>query len=233
MLNSFPPDLEAVVVGAGGGIGHALLEQLRADPAVARVHGFSRRSETPIELTDEASIAAAAEAVDAPRLVIVATGLLHSEGRGPEKRLADLDPAFLGEAFAVNAIGPALVMKHFAPRMPREGKAVLAVLTARVGSIADNRSGGWYGYRAAKAAANQLVRTAAIEIGARRPNAICVALHPGTVDTPLSAPFQRNVPDGKLFTPGFAASRLLSVIDGLSPADNGSFLAWDGQVIPF
>lgn len=200
---------------------------------MARVHGFSRRSETPIELTDEASIAAAAEAVDAPRLVIVATGLLHSEGRGPEKRLADLDPAFLGEAFAVNAIGPALVMKHFAPRMPREGKAVLAVLTARVGSIADNRSGGWYGYRAAKAAANQLVRTAAIEIGARRPNAICVALHPGTVDTPLSAPFQRNVPDGKLFTPGFAASRLLSVIDGLSPADNGSFLAWDGQVIPF
>jgi len=159
--------------------------------------------------------------------------MLHGQGRGPEKRLADLDPAALAQAFAVNAIGPALVLKHFAPQLPREGKAVLAVLTARVGSISDNRSGGWYGYRAAKAAANQLVRTAAIEIGARRPNAICVALHPGTVDTALSAPFQRNVPEGKLFTPDFAAERLLAVIDGLTTADSGGFFAWDGEAIPY
>ncbi len=233
MLTSFPSELEAVVVGAEGGIGRALVDRLHADPAVVRVHGFGRRTVPAIELADEASIAAAAATAQGSRLVIVATGMLHGQGRGPEKRLADLDPATLAQAFAVNAIGPVLVLKHFAPQLPREGKAVLAVLTARVGSISDNRSGGWYGYRAAKAAANQLVRTAAIEIGARRPNAICVALHPGTVDTALSAPFQRNVPEGKLFTPDFAAERLLAVIDGLTTADSGGFFAWDGEAIPY
>ena len=126
-----------------------------------------------------------------------------------------------------------LVLKHFAPRLPREGKAVLAVLTARVGSISDNRLGGWYGYRAAKAAANQLVRTTAIELAARRKDAICVALHPGTVDTPLSAPFQKGVSSDKLFTPTLAAERLLSVIEALTPEKTGHFLAWDRQDIPF
>jgi len=165
--------------------------------------------------------------------VIVATGLLHDDHLQPEKRMADLDPQRLARSFQVNAIGPALVLKHFGARLPRDGKSVIAVLTARVGSISDNRLGGWYGYRAAKAAANQFVRTAAVEIAARRSQAICVALHPGTVDTALSAPFQKGVAPAKLFTPDHAAERLLTVIEGLTQADTGGFFASDGQAIPF
>lgn len=229
-MSGFPEPFEAVVIGASGGIGGALAARLARDRRVGRVHGFSRAGAIPLDLTDEASIAAAAAAVDAPRLVIVATGLLQDEALSPEKRLADLDPARLARSFQVNAIGPALVLKHFAPRLPREGKAVI---TARVGSISDNRLGGWYGYRASKAAANQFVRTAAVELAARRKAAICVALHPGTVDTALSAPFQRGVPAERLFPPAFAAERLLAVIDGLTAADTGGFFAWDGQPIGF
>lgn len=232
-MNGFPDGFEAVVVGSSGGIGAALCDRLGQNPWVSRVHGFSRRSAVPLDLTDETSIAAAALSVPSPRLVIVATGLLQDNEMAPEKRLADLDPDSLARAFAINAIGPALILKHFAPRLPREGKSVLAVLTARVGSITDNRLGGWYGYRAAKAAANQLVRTTAIELAARRKEAICVALHPGTVDTPLSAPFQKGVSPERLFTPAFAAERLLSVIEALTPGQTGHFLAWDGQEIPF
>lgn len=232
-MSGFPEPFEAVVIGASGGIGAALAARLASDPRVTRIHGFSRRSAIPLDLTNEASIAAAAASVEAPRLVIVATGLLQDAAQAPEKRLADLDPARLARSFQVNAIGPALVLKHFAPRLPREGKSALAVLTARVGSIADNRLGGWYGYRGSKAAANQFVRTAAVELAARRRDAICVALHPGTVDTPLSAPFQRGVPAEKLFTADFAAERLLAVIEGLTAAQTGGFFAWDGQPIEF
>lgn len=232
-MSAFPDAYEAVVVGASGGLGRALLERLQADPRVGRVHGFSRRGPARLDLTDEASIAAAATAVEAPRLVIVATGLLHGAGVAPEKRIAAIDAEGLARSFQVNAIGPALVLKHFGQRLPRDGKAVLAVISARVGSIADNRLGGWYGYRASKAALNQLMRTAAVELALRRRDAICVALHPGTVDTPLSKPFQTGVPARALFAPADAATRLLTVIDRLGPQDSGSFLAWDGQTIPF
>ena len=129
-MTAFPEPFEAVVIGASGGIGGALASRLAADARVTRVHGFSRRSATPLDLTDEGSIAAAAATVDEPRLVIVATGLLHDGGQAPEKRLADLDPAILTRSFQVNAIGPALVLKHFAPKVPRTGKAVLAVTGA-------------------------------------------------------------------------------------------------------
>jgi NAD(P)-dependent dehydrogenase (short-subunit alcohol dehydrogenase family) len=232
-LASFPAPFDAVVVGAAGGLGSALVQALAVDPAIGRVHALSRGGAPRLDLADEASIAAAAETVGSPRLVIVATGRLHGPSGGPEKRLAELDAGRLAESFAVNAIGPALVLKHVAPRLPRTGKALIAVVTARVGSIADNRLGGWYGYRASKAAANQIVRTAAIEIAARRPDAICVALHPGTVDTPLSAPFQKGLAPGQLVAPAAAARNLLAVIDALTPADTGGFFAWDGAEIPF
>ena len=189
-----------------------------------------------IDLQDEDTIAAAAMSLDhgAPlRLVIAATGLLHDGATQPEKSMRALDAAQLAHGFAVNTIGPALLAKHFIPLLPRVGKSVFAVLSARVGSIADNRLGGWYGYRAQKAALNQIIRTLAVEVRRSRPEAIIVALHPGTVATDLSAPFRGTVSAEKLFTPDVSARHLLAVIDGLTPADSGGFFAWDGQPIPF
>ena len=162
----------AVVMGAGGGIGRALVERLRQYDGVDRVIGFSRTSSPAIDLLNEASLAAAAEWAATQgtiRLVIDATGFLHDQGRRPEKSWRELDPSHLAKAFALNAIGPALIMKHLLPLLPREGKSVFATLSARVGSIGDNRLGGWYSYRASKAALNQLVRTAAIELSRRQP----------------------------------------------------------------
>jgi NAD(P)-dependent dehydrogenase (short-subunit alcohol dehydrogenase family) len=183
---------------------------------------------------DEASLAAAAAfaASQGPlRLVIDATGFLHDDSRRPEKSWRELDPTHLAKAFALNAIGPALLMKHLLPLLPREGRSVFATLSARVGSIGDNRLGGWYSYRASKAALNQLMRTAAIELARRQPQAICVALHPGTVDTPLSSPFSRS--DLEIQAPDVAAERLLQVIAGLGPQDSGGFFDQRGQTVPW
>jgi NAD(P)-dependent dehydrogenase (short-subunit alcohol dehydrogenase family) len=230
----------AVVIGAGGGIGAALVSALAASEGFGTVHALSRspvqqddRIRTgAIDVTDEASIAAAAADIGAPvDLVIVATGMLHEAGRMPEKSLRALDSAALARIFQVNTIGPALVLKHFAPLLARDRRSVIGVLSARVGSISDNRSGGWYGYRASKAALNMIVKCAAIEIARTRPQAICVALHPGTVDTPLSLPFQANVPAQKLFTPEHSAQSLLAVLGGLVTADTGRIFAWDGEEI--
>jgi NAD(P)-dependent dehydrogenase (short-subunit alcohol dehydrogenase family) len=226
--------MSAVVIGASGGIG-AALEAALIDEGIT-VQGFAR-SETGdrhIDLEDEASIAAAAGRITgSPTLVVVATGLLHDGERGPEKAMRDLDPAWMARNFAINAIGPALVAKHVLPLMPKSGRMVFAVLSARVGSISDNKLGGWYGYRASKAAVNQLVRTLAIEDKRRNSSGIVVALHPGTVDTGLSQPFQANVSPGRLFKPDRAAVQLLDVIDGLRAPDSGKLFAWDGvEVAP-
>ena len=145
--------------------------------------------------------------------------------------MSDLDAAHLAHLFAINAIGPALVLRHFAPLLAGDAPSAIACISARVGSISDNRLGGWYGYRASKAALNQIVRTAAIELARIRPQAVCVALHPGTVDTDLSKPFQRGVPPEKLFTPAHSAGRLLAVLDALTPAQSGRIFAWDGAEI--
>jgi NAD(P)-dependent dehydrogenase (short-subunit alcohol dehydrogenase family) len=149
----------------------------------------------------------------------------------PEKTLRELDAEVMAHVLAINTIGPAMVAKHFLPRMRPGTKSVFAVLSARVGSISDNRLGGWYSYRASKAALNMLLKTLAIEHARRFPASIVAGLHPGTVATPLSAPFQQRVPEGKLFTPDFAAERLLAVIDGLEVSDSGSVFAWDGSRI--
>ncbi|WP_304177840.1 SDR family NAD(P)-dependent oxidoreductase [Phenylobacterium aquaticum] len=232
----------AVVIGATGGLGAALLARLRAEGRYEAVLGLSRRPppDDPLalalDLEDEASIEAAAAMLDAHaplRLVIIATGLLHGQGLAPEKSYRALDADTLARVFRINTIGPALIAKHLLPRMAREGASVFAALSARVGSISDNRLGGWHAYRASKAALNMVIRTLAIEQARSRPQSICVALHPGTVDTALSDPFQKGVPAERLFTPDQSAERLLAVIAGLGPADTGGFFAWDGAAIPF
>jgi NAD(P)-dependent dehydrogenase (short-subunit alcohol dehydrogenase family) len=241
----------AIVVGASGGLGAALVDALVARGGHATVLALSRSGPVDdvgttvggvrlvrarVDVTDEASIAAAtvlARRLAPPRLVIVASGLLHaSDGLRPEKSLAMLDAGRLARLFAVNAIGPALLAKHLLPAMPRTGRAVFAALSARVGSISDNRLGGWYGYRASKAALNQLLRTAAIEWARTARDGVCVGLHPGTVDTALSRPFQAGVADGRLFGPDRAAACLLEVLERLGPADSGRVFAWDGSEVP-
>ena len=235
MLESFPAGGLAVVVGASGGIGGALLARLAGERSFRGVVGLGRDSVPPLDLTSEETIARAAAHVAGtghePRLVVDATGFLHGDGLAPERSWRELDPAHMAKAFAVNATGPALLMKHFLPLLPRDGKAVFATLSARVGSIGDNRLGGWYSYRASKAALNQLVRTAAVELGRRRPAAVCVALHPGTVDTGLSAPFAKA---GLEVRPaGQAADRLLRVIDRLAAEDSGGFFDHWGARLPW
>jgi NAD(P)-dependent dehydrogenase (short-subunit alcohol dehydrogenase family) len=244
LLASLEQPSRAAVIGASGGIGSAVTELL-AGEGLEIVHALSRRGPGSkhqgvrtgvIDIEHEPSIAAAAECIreGAPlRLVLVATGLLHAADYQPEKTYRSLDPELLARSFRVNAIGPALVAKHVLPLLPKSGKSIFAVISARVGSIEDNRLGGWYGYRASKAALNQVMRTLSVELRRQKPDAICVALHPGTVDTALSQPFKGGVEDGKLFTPAYAAERLLTVLNGLSAADSGGFFAWDGQRIPF
>ena len=218
----------AVVVGAGGGIGSALCAEIAVATGIDRVIGFGRAD---LDLCDEDSIARAVAGLPAGalRLVINAAGLLHDGGQRPEKSLRDLDARRLARGFAVNAIGPALLMKHVLPILPRKGRAVFACLSARVGSIGDNRLGGWYGYRASKAALNQFVRTAAIELARTHPEAVCVALHPGTVATRLSAPFVRQ--GQALLSPQEAARHLLGVLNGLQAADSGNFFDWRGAPV--
>ena len=220
----------ATVIGASGGIGNALLAALTAQGFFDEVIGFSRSSEPALDLLDEASIARCAKHIartsGEPRLFIVATGVLMDGDRVPEKSWRQLDPETLARQFAINAIGPALVMKHFLPLLPRKGRVVFACLSARVGSIGDNRLGGWYGYRASKAALNQFVRTAAVELARTRPDAICVALHPGTVSTALSRPFAAQGPE--VASAPIAAGRLIGVINGLTALDTGGFFDHTG-----
>lgn len=234
VMNSLPDGYRAVVAGTGGAIGAALVQALQADPRCAAVHGLSRRGEPALDLCSEASIAAAAARLRGAgpvHLLLCATGVLQVEGRLPEKRLAELDAGTLTHTFAVNAIGPALLVKHFHELLPLRERSLLGVLSARVGSIGDNRLGGWYSYRASKAALNMLLRTAAVEVARKRPLAVLAALHPGTVRSPLSAPIIGNAP---ATSPVEAARHLLAVLDGL-PAEgaSGGFFAWDGAAIPW
>lgn len=225
----------AVVIGTSGGVGGALAARLRASGQYDVVHELARSGQgaARLDLEDEDSIVRAAAAVadgPAPTLVFVATGVLHN-GYEPERSWRALEADHLIRDYRVNAVGPALVARHFLPLLPKDRRAVFAALSARVGSIGDNRLGGWHSYRASKAALNMILRNLAIEMGRSHPLAIVAGLHPGTVDTALSAPFQRGVAPDRLFTPGDSAERLLRVVADLSPADSGGVFAWDGARI--
>jgi len=231
-MDSFPSGFRALVIGASGAIGAAFVQCLRSMPECALAEGVHRQSMPPVDFDDEGSVAQAA-AVLADRapfhLIINAAGLLHSPRFMPEKRLADLNFDQMLATFRVNTFGPALVLRHFAPLLDAD-RGVLAVLSAKVGSIGDNRLGGWYSYRASKAALNMLVKTASIEIRRTRPGSIVVALHPGTVNSGLSQPF-RGAEIGR--APAVAAADMLRVIDALTPSDTGKFYAFNGEELPW
>ena len=243
--DSFDTDMRCIVVGSSGGIGAALVEHLVNSPQVARVHTLSRSGRShpspkvanlTFDFTNEESLIAATQALQEVGpfdLILIATGLLQGEGISPEKNLRALSHDSLAKSYESNVIGPAMSAKYLAPLLRRDKKAVFAALSARVGSISDNRLGGWYAYRAAKAALNMILKTLAIETQRRFKNQIILGLHPGTVDTGLSKPFQGNVPEGKLFTPEFSAEKLLGVIDSAEAKDSGALFDWAGERIDF
>jgi NAD(P)-dependent dehydrogenase (short-subunit alcohol dehydrogenase family) len=236
--------IDAAVIGASGGLGRAFVAALSAMPGIARVHALSRSGAVPgganvvpgtLDVTDEASVEAAAKAIGEEtelRLVICAVGMLHAEDHFPEKTWRDLTPEGFARSYAVNATGPALVAKHFLPLIPRRERAVFAALSARVGSISDNKAGGWYSYRASKAALNQILKCLAIEEGRRRKELVITGLQPGTVATPLSEPFRGFVKDEDLFDPDEAAGHLLGVLSRLGPEHSGRFYDWKGEEFP-
>jgi NAD(P)-dependent dehydrogenase (short-subunit alcohol dehydrogenase family) len=232
MMHSLPEGYRALVIGASGAIGSALLQQLQSDPRCDLALGVSRQSKPGLDVLSEASIADCAQALAAQgpfHVVLDATGALTINGRGPEKRLDELDTVHLLAALQLNAVGPSLVLKHFAPLLASGQRVIWAKLSARVGSIEDNRKGGWYGYRAAKAALNMLLQTAAIEIARRRPLAVVAALQPGTVRSALSQPFVGDNAN----RPEEAAQSLLAVLDSLQPTGRAQFVDHLGQSIPW
>ena len=232
--------MRALIVGASGGLGAAFVALLAGDSRFSDIIGWSRSPlpashekvcTMPVDLCDEETIEAAAQRLGELDLVVIATGLLHDGDLKPEKTWRSLDPSMMRRVFEINTIGPALVAKHVLPLLPRDRRAVFAALSARVGSISDNRLGGWHSYRASKTALNQLIRCFSIELAAKRPQAICVGLHPGTVDTDLSKPYQPGVPDDKLFAADQAARNLLGVLDSLTPLQSGRVYDWAGVEI--
>lgn len=231
-MQSVTQNYTALVIGASGGIGSAIVETLQGDARCGAVLTLSRRDTPGFDIADEACMAREAARISAHSgtldLIFNATGALEIDGKGPEKALRAIDANIMRRQFEVNAVGPALVLKHFSPLLPRDRRSLLASLSARVGSIGDNRLGGWISYRAAKAAQNQIIRTGAIELARTRPLAVIVALHPGTVATRLSKEYR---PTHEVLEPSVAAARLLGVLDGLSVTESGEFFSYDGSRI--
>ncbi len=237
--------MNVVVVGGNGGIGSALVNTLAAVPEVNNLYSFSRcrgavKTECHktiygfVDLESESSIQQMGASLEGEELdlVIVASGLLHADDLNPEKNLRALKAVNMQRLFMVNSIASALVAQQLIPKLRKKSRTVFSVISARVGSISDNRLGGWYSYRASKAALNMLLKTTAIEVSRTHPKAIICGLHPGTVNTQLSAPFQKNVPENKLFPPEQSVAYLLEVIQKLQSSDTGKVFAWDGSEIP-
>lgn len=246
----------ALIVGASGGIGYAMAERLASEPAVQTLVLCSRQAASSepllrlqsslsamgkkclvlnLDITNEASLSNMTfqlkNHVQGIDLIINTAGLLHAKDVAPEKMLEQISLPAMQQIFAVNAYGPILLAQALMPWLKARRRVVFASLSARVGSIADNRLGGWYSYRASKAAQNQLLKTLSVELVRRNPESVVLALHPGTTDTGLSRPFQANVSQEKLFSPDFVAERLLHLMTQATPVDTGRFIAWDGQAI--
>jgi NAD(P)-dependent dehydrogenase (short-subunit alcohol dehydrogenase family) len=241
---SINPPIVAIVIGASGALGQAFVAALCADSGYTHIFAVSRSGQVFddervqslfVDLEDETSIAQAAATCAGAgpcHLLINAVGVLHGPADiKPEKALKELDGVKMAKLFALNTIGPALVLKYFSPIMVKDGRSIMATLSARVGSISDNHLGGWYSYRATKAALNQIIKTTAIELGMRRKHLICVGLHPGTVRSAMSEPFIATYKANEIFSPEFAAHCLLDVLAGLQPEQSGRIIAWDGQEI--
>lgn len=239
-LQSFAEPLNVAVIGASGGIGNAFVGLLAQKDNVQKIYAFSRSNtvfDHPkitcgfIDVSSEDSIESAAKRIDDKiHIVIVASGILHDDIVKPEKSLRDLNMSSFEKIFSVNAFGPALVAKHFIPLLPKENKSVFVAISARVGSISDNHLGGWYAYRASKTALNMLLKTASIEVARRHKEAVIIGLHPNTVDTKLSKPFQSGI-DHRIFTPDESVQHMLNVIDAVTFKDSGNVFSWDGQEI--
>jgi len=235
-------DKNIVIIGSRGAIGNAFVEHYLKDSSVSNIFAFSRNkiNSTQGKLTSfyidielEESVAAAAESINGHKIdiIITATGILHSDRIKPEKSIKEINHESFMKIFSINAVGPALIGKYFIPLLKKDTKSVVAFLSARVGSISDNKLGGWYSYRASKSALNQIVKNFSIELKRTNPKAIVLALQPGTVDSNLSEPFKRNVAKGMLFTPEESRELLLNVIENATTSDSGNLLAYDGETI--
>ncbi|MBS9404492.1 SDR family NAD(P)-dependent oxidoreductase [Halomonas sp. TRM85114] len=246
MLNQLPDGFSALVIGASGGIGRAVTDAVLASERPGSVVGVSRQKTSHpdprfeslvLDVGQTDGLAALESHLEGRPLHFVfnAIGILHDvdSGIAPEKKLADLDAEAMTRLFHINAITPALLLKALEGNFKGRHTALFASLSARVGSIGDNHLGGWYAYRASKAAHNMLMKTAAVELRRLNPEMTVVCLHPGTTDTALSLPFQERVPEGKLFTPSFVAERLLAVLDKLPKQESGLFLDWAGKPVPW
>jgi NAD(P)-dependent dehydrogenase (short-subunit alcohol dehydrogenase family) len=236
--------MNIVILGGSGGIGEAFIEKLAGRPNVETVVATYHRSKPPevgrpnvslqrLDLTNEPAIRDWAAQIGEIDWLINAVGMLHTPAQRPEKTIRHIDPAFFLQSMSINTVPTLLLAKHLYGKFRHGRPAVFATVSAKVGSIEDNRLGGWFSYRASKAALNMCLKTLAIEWRRSLPNVAVTALHPGTTDTALSRPFQHNVPTGQLFTPEQSVNYLLDVLDSLKPADSGRFLAFDGEELPW
>ena len=245
-LSNFTDNLNIAIIGSTGGIGSNILSLLLQDMKVEKLYSFSRNVhdiennklvKVKLDISSQTSINNAIESLESDLkfdIILVTTGILHDEENlQPEKSLRDINKENFERVFEINTIGPALIMRYFLPKLKREEKSIFAAISARVGSISDNTLGGWYAYRASKAALNMLIKNASIEMARRYKEAAVIGLHPGPVDTGLSEPFQGNVPPGKLFTPEYSGKKMLEVINKTTAQQTGKIFAWDGTEIPY